>query len=383
MNSRERVLVALKHKEPDHVPFDLGGTVTSGIHYTAYRNLLNYLGYEDREVKIVEIIQQLADVHEDILKKLKVDVRPIYGGLPSNWSLKIKDEEKYTTFIDQWGIGWKKPKKNGLYYDLNTHPFADMTEPNEIKNYKFPAPEDPIRFKGVRERAKKKLNTSNAVLALAGVSAGFLEMAYWLRGYEQFFIDLCSNRPMVEAILDKTVENKIRYWKKALEEFGDLVDIVIEADDFASQRGMIISPDMYRKFIKPRQQRLFSEIKNSRKDVFIFFHSCGSVYDIIPDLIEVGIDALNPVQVSAVNMDSKKLKKEFGNDITFWGGGIDTQNILSSGSPEEVKDETKRRINDFAPGGGFIFTPVHNVQADVPPENYMAMWEVWEEYGKH
>ncbi|WP_227761912.1 uroporphyrinogen decarboxylase family protein [Zhaonella formicivorans] len=382
MNSRERALMALQHKEPDRIPFDLAGTVTTGIHHIAYKNLLNYLGISKEEVKVAEIHQQLAAVHEDVLQRLKVDFRPVFSKLPSGWYPEFKEDDYYTHFIDQWGIGWRMPKDGGLYYDLESHPWANFTSPEEVANYRVPDPTDPARLDGVAEEARQLADSTNAALCLAGVSAGFMEMAYWLRGYEQFFIDLASNPKMAHAILDKTVEIKIKYWEKALQLLGDLIDVVVEADDFASQYGMIISPDTYRKFIKPRQKELFDTIKKNSK-AFICFHSCGSVYNIIPDLIEVGVDALNPVQVSATNMDSKKLKKEFGDVLTFWGGGVDTQRILNHGTPQQVKDEVKRRIEDFAPGGGFVFTPVHNVQADVPPENYMAMWEAWEEYGKY
>lgn len=383
MNSRQRILTALDHKEPDRVPFDLAGTVTSGIHRIAYRNLLDYWGYKDRKVEVIEIHQQLANVEEDILRKLKVDVRPLFGKLPSGWFPEFTEDEKYDMFVDQWGIGWRKPKEDGLYYDLHSFPFAKMETPKEVENYEFPDPNDPARFKGMGEEAEEIALEKQAAVALAGVSAGFLEMAYWLRGYEEFFLDLAGNHKMAEAILDKTVETKIKYWKKALEEFGENIDIVVEADDFASQFGLIISPDIYRKFIKPRQEKLFVEIKKACPKVKIFLHSCGSVYDILPDLIEVGVEILNPVQVSATNMDSKKLKKEFGKDITFWGGGVDTQNILNKGNPAEVKEEVKRRIDDLAPGGGFVFAAVHNIQGDVPPENFVAMWEAWEEYGKY
>ncbi len=285
--------------------------------------------------------------------------------------------------MDQWGIGWRKPKEKGLYFDLKSHPFAGMKTIKEVEKYKFPDPQDSLRFKDLRKEADQFMQKNNPALVLDGISAGFTEMACWLRGYENFFLDMAGNKKMAEAILNKTLQNKIKYWEKALTEYGDLIDIVVEADDFASQQGMIISPNMYRKLIKPRQKKLFKAIKNLKDDIYIFFHSCGAVYDIIPDLIEVGIDILNPVQISSINMDSVQLKKEFGNDITFWGGGIDTQNILNSGTTKEVKEEVKKRIDDFAPGGGFIFSTVHNVQADVPPENFMAMWETWEEYGKY
>ncbi|SMB95239.1 uroporphyrinogen decarboxylase [Thermanaeromonas toyohensis ToBE] len=382
MKSRERVLMALQHQEPDRVPFDLGGTVTSGIHRIAYKNLLDYLGIKKDEIRIAEIHQQLADVHEDVLQRLKVDFRPVFSKLPEGWKPEFKEDEEYIRFKDQWGIGWRMPKDGGLYFDLDTHPFAGFTTVDEVVNYRVPDPADRSRLRGVKEEAQRLADTTGAALCLAGVSAGFLEMAYWLRGYEQFFVDLVWDPKMANAILDKTVEIKMRYWEMALKELGDIIDIVVEADDFASQFGLIISPETYRKFIKPRQQELFATIKKN-SNAYICFHSCGAVYELIPDLIEVGIDALNPVQVSAANMDTKKLKKEFGDVLTFWGGGVDTQNVLNHGTPQQVRDEVKRRIDDLAPGGGFIFTPVHNVQPDVPPENYMAMWETWEEYGKY
>ena len=383
LNSRERVLKALRHQEPDRVPFDLAGTVTSGIHRDAYANLLKHLGYVDKKVTVGEIHQQLAVVEEDMLQRFEVDFRPVYGKLPSGWLPEFTEDENYTMFIDQWGIGWRMPKDNGLYYDLMSHPFANMTSPDEVRKYHLPDPEDPARLAGVKEEAKKLQEKTGASLTLAGVSAGFMEMATWLRGYEKFFMDLAGNHAMASAILDKTVELKIKYWKKALNDFGSLIDAAIEADDFASQFGLIISPETYRKFIKPRQKELFEAIKESSPSTFIFFHSCGAVYEIIPDLIEVGVEALNPVQVSAANMDSKKLKKEFGDVLTFWGGAVDTQRVLNMGTPQQVRDEVKRRIDDLAPGGGFIFTPVHNVQPDVPPENFMAMWETWKEFARY
>ncbi|MBC8386671.1 MAG: hypothetical protein H8E13_01280, partial [Actinobacteria bacterium] len=149
------------------------------------------------------------------------------------------------------------------------------------------------------------------------------------------------------------------------------------------QNNLLISPSTYRKYIKPRQKKLNSLIKEKKSDIFIFYHSCGSIYEIIPDLIEVGVDALNPVQVSAANMDTKRLKKEFGKDITFWGGGIDTQRVLPFGTPHDVKEEVRKRIDDLAPGGGFVFATVHNIQAEVPPQNIMAMWDALQEYGKY
>jgi uroporphyrinogen decarboxylase len=182
--------------------------------------------------------------------------------------------------------------------------------------------------------------------------------------------------------MDKLLEIEMGYWDLILSALGDYIDVVLTANDFAGQKGLLISPSTYRKYIKPRQKKLNSFIKKKKPYVYIFFHSCGSIYDLIPDLIDTGIDIINPVQVSAVKMDTRKLKKEFGDVLSFWGG-IDTQKILPHGGSQEVKDEVKRRIDDLAPGGGFVFAPVHNIQPDVPPENIIAMWEALQEYGEY
>jgi len=182
--------------------------------------------------------------------------------------------------------------------------------------------------------------------------------------------------------LDKITELKMRYWAKALEAVGGNVLLVSEADDLASQQSLLCSPDLYRSMIHPYHKKLFSFIKTkAQSPVHIFYHSCGAVKPLIPLLIEEGVDVLNPVQVSARDMDTQTLKREFGRDITFWGGGVDTQQVLPTGSPHEVREEVRRRIGDLAPGGGFVFAAVHNVQSDVPPENFMAMWETLQEFG--
>ena len=183
--------------------------------------------------------------------------------------------------------------------------------------------------------------------------------------------------------MDKLLEIEMDYWDFIFSNFGEYIQMAYTANDLGSQENLLMSPSFYRKYIKPRQKKLNEFIKNKKPDIFIYFHSCGSILEIIPDLIEIGIDALNPVQVSAADMDTKKLKKEFGKDITFWGGGVDTQRVLPFGTPEVVKEEVKRRIEDLAPGGGFVFATVHNIQADVPPQNIMAMWEALQEFGKY
>ncbi|HOJ20528.1 MAG TPA: uroporphyrinogen decarboxylase family protein [Armatimonadota bacterium] len=378
MTSRERILTTLRHQEPDRVPFDLGSTKVTGIHRIAYERLRPALGLAPREAAISDLTQQLAAVDEDLLQALRVDTRGVASGDPSGWRLCIREEGRYRTFTDAWGLPRRMPR-DGWYYDLCGHPLAEATSPEEIRRYPWPDPQDPARFAGLRARAQVARDTGCAVI-LGGVCAGLTEMCLWLRGFERFFTDLVADRPMAEAMLDLILETKLRYWERALAEVGDLVDIAMEGDDLGMQQCLLMNPRVYREVVKPRQAQLFAHIKK-QAPVFVFYHTCGSVVEILPDLIEVGVDILNPVQVSAAGMDTRRLKAEFGRDIVFWGGGVDTQRILPHGTPQDVRDEVRRRIDDLAPGGGFVFNTVHNIQADVPPENILAMWETLQEYG--
>lgn len=383
LNSFERVKTALEHKEPDKVPFDLGGSVLTGMNAVAYKNLRAYLGLPDKQIEICDRIQQLARIDDDIIDLLKVDVKGVDPQDPDNPGLSKGPvvEDGYHTYIDEWGITWKMPVEGGIYYDMRSHPLSGMNSLDELRKFNFPDPVDPGRFRTMKQRADKYVHEEDKAYILGRNSAGIFEMALWLKGFEEFFMDLALNPEFAEGLLDIITDIKMKYWEKALDVVGDNVLVISEADDLASQNSLLVSANMYRQFIKPRHKKLFSYIKSKAQNkVYIFYHTCGAVKELIPDLIEAGVDILNPVQVNAKGMDSKELKKLFGKDITFWGGGVDTQHILPHGTPQEVRDETKRRIEDLAPGGGFIFNPVHNVQRDVPPENYMAMWETLQEY---
>ena len=379
MNSRERVLTTLDHREPDRIPFDLGGTVASGIHVQAYRKLRRYLSLPEVEVGIDDVIQQLAYVDEDVRERLKVDVRCVAPRSSAIYKMELLDLGDYTAYYDEWGIGWRMPKEGGYYYDMFHHPMADITTPEEVDRFPWPDPVDPGRFVGLRERAAAARARGDAVV-LGGLCAGIAEMAAWLRGFESYYVDLAANARLLERIMDKIVDLKAQYWSKALSIAGDCVDIVQEADDVAGQLGMLMSPRTFRELIKPRQRELFAHVKRLA-DVKVWFHSCGAVREIIPDLIEVGVDVLNPIQVSATGMDTAELKREFGRELAFWGGGVDTQRVFGQGTPDEVRAEVRRRIADLAPSGGFVFATVHNTQANVPPENFTAMWETLQEHG--
>jgi len=379
MNSHERLRLALEHKEPDHVPFDLGGTSVSLIHLTAYRNLREYLNLPVREPRISYMAEQLAVVEEDLAERLETDVVLVMPQPQADFEFVFRDEGAYEAYTDEWEIGWQKPKEGGFYYDMYIHPLANAKKLEDFKTFKFPDPLDDHRFQNLRRDAEAAVEQGKAV-ALAGPCSGILEMYAWTRGFEQFYIDLAVNHEFVAYMLDRLVEFKCAFWQRALAEFGDLVDVVLEADDMAGQHSLLFSPETYRKIIKPRHEKLFSFIKQ-QAPIRLFFHSCGAIRPLIGDLIDTGIDILNPVQISAAGMDPKELTQEFGRDLVFWGGGVDTQGVLGTGTPQEVKEDVRRNIEALAPGGGFVFAAVHDIQANVPPENIMAMWEAWKAYG--
>jgi uroporphyrinogen decarboxylase len=383
MNSRERLHMTLDHQEPDYVPSDLGGTVLSSISHDLYRRLRVHLGLPELEVRISDIIQQIAVVDDDVRDLFRVDVRDVAPRSSANFNIGIRDDmPDYTYFHDEWGIGWKMPKVGGLYYDMFEHPLRGEITTADIEGYPWPDPADPARFTGLRKRSRHAAEVEHQGVIIGGLCAGIMEMVAWMRGFEDYFLDFAANTKLLEYFLDKMVELKMAYWERALAEGGEYVSAVVEADDMAGQNGMLISLRAYRNIVKPRHKKLFDFIK-SRTQAKIFFHSCGSVRKVIPDLIEAGIDILNPVQVSAADMDSADLKREFGREITFWGGAVDTQNVLETGTVQQVKDDVRRRIEDLAPGGGFVFAPVHNIQRNVPPENVAAMWDTLHEYGAY
>ncbi len=195
-----------------------------------------------------------------------------------------------------------------------------------------------------------------------------------MMGYEAFYTSLGLQPAVIHELMDRLLANKRAYWEKVLGEVGDLLDVVQEGDDLGTQTSLLISPAMYRTFIKPREKELFAFIRR-RTDAKLFFHSCGAIHPLIPDLIEVGVGILNPVQFTASGMDARRLKREFGRDLVFWGGGIDTQHMLPYGSPQQIREAVRRQKETLSPGGGFVLAAVHNIQADVPPENLMAFMD--------
>lgn len=379
MNSRQRVNAAINHKIPDRIPLDLGSMYETSISKSTYINLRKYLNLEINEIKIFDIIQQLPVIEDDLLELLGVDVKGLFCNPSSKWELNIKENKDYKYFTDEWGIRWFMPKESGFYYDARYHPLKEMSI-EEIKKYPFPDFTDKARYRNLKEEAIYIHNGGYALVTCGGV--GIWLMCQWLRGMDNFFIDMAADKKLAEYLLDKVTESACTAWENLLKEVGDIIDIAYTGDDLATQISPFVSLDMYRDMIKPRHKKIISTI-NKYTDAKVLFHSCGNIYSLIPDLIDIGVNIINPVQVSAKDMDTKKLKAEFGEDIVFWGGGCDTQYILPRGSVKEVKEEVKKRISDLAPEGGFVFNQVHNIQAGVLPENIMAMYNTLKENWKY
>lgn len=373
MTGKERIQNALAHKESDRVPLDIGGMVACGIHIEAYKNLLNYLGLMHGELNCV-LTHQTVAMEEEIFKMLGVDVRPVNLSGPSNYKPVVHEEADSLWFFDEWGRKWKKPK-SGYNYCIVEFPL----EKTSLDEYKWPDPRDPARFEGLEEQIENyEKNTDAAIVFPRLLGNGFLQMGSQLFGMQRWMYMLATDTKRVEKFMDTFLEHKLAFCDALLSKVGDKVLVVGDSDDYGTQAYPWISLDMFRKYIKPRMKQVNEFIKK-KSGAKIFLHSCGSIYDFIPDLIEAGVDILN-IQVSAAKMDTKVLKKEFGKDIVFWGAGIDTQRVLPFGTKQEIEDEVKRRIEDLAPGGGFVFAAVHNIQPEVPPQNIVAMIEAFRKY---
>ena len=383
MTSYERVQAALRHIEPDRIPFDLGGSMVTGINVNALRELRKYLGFSGEPV-VKDEVTQMAETGDDVCERLQVDVLNV-GPLPAagiGLSRDLGVQNGYHRLIDEFGMGWQMPMNNGHYHDLYISPLANAETVQDIENYPWPDPLDPTRFVGLKERTDIAVLEEKKGVVMGRMSSGMWEHAMWMRGYEKFFMDMIMNEKLVHAIMSKILEIKMAYWGKVLETVTDHTLVISCADDLGSQNGLLVSLDMYRKLIWPYHKKLFEFLKKkAQTEIFIFFHNDGAIYDTLPLLIEAGIDIINPWQVNCLGMDNtKKFKKEYGNDLTVWGGSCDTQKVLPFGTPQEVRDETKRRIEDLAPGGGFVFAPIHVIQTGVPPENIMAWWQTLQEY---
>lgn len=375
MNSRERVITALNHQEPDRVPVDFGSLHTS-IHRDGHKKLLEYLGMEVYDAPIIDMFQQIVDADPALREKFHDDVTCFFANPGTGWKLEIDPETD--SWTDEWGVSYHQPP-GGFWYDFKDHPLKEGTI-EELERYQMPNPRDPNRIKGLAEKARSLHETTDQALMIHAATGGLYEHSYWLRGVEDLYMDMAANPKYVEALAEKIMQWMLEFWDHVLDAVGPYVQVVQVGDDLGGQSGPLFSPRLCRKVYTPRYRHL-TDLIRSKTNAKIYFHSCGSIYWVLPDLIEAGLEIINPFQFSAKDMDPVKIKKEFGKDLSVWGGGADAHGIMTSGTPLQVKEEVKQRIHELAPGGGFVFGPVHNIQPNVPPANVVAFYEAAHEYG--
>ncbi len=375
MNCRERTLAALDHKEPDRVPLDFGGRHTT-LHLYAHDALMRHLGLSGPKPPIRSYHTCLVEPDPRLLQRFERVSALFFPKAPSGYVFTIDPETN--TYVDEWGTTYYMPP-NGYYYDMHKVPLPEAETEADLRKYRWPNPTDPARIAGLPEQIQATYAAGEKVIIMCGAMPGLWEHSWYVFGLEQAFVNLASNEPLMEAFTERVMEWQISYWDMVLSQVGEYVDLVQLNEDLGSQHGPMMSPAAFRRIYKPRLQRLIASIKRKTK-ARIYLHSCGSIYRMIPDLVEIGVEVLNPVQVNAAEMDSARLKREFGKDLTFWGGGCDPV-IMGMGTPKEIMEDVKRRVHDLAPGGGFVFGSVHNIQANVPPENIVAMFDAAREFG--
>lgn len=382
MISRERVIKSLEHQPIDRLPIDVGGIYNlTSLHKDAYSDLIKYLGYDNLEIKIGYFNSQTVIVDEKIRKRFKADCYPLIPEGTTEEELNIQlDEEGKKFYIDEFGLKWKS---SGLYYDPVESPL-ERDDIKSVKNLKFPdLRNQPRRFDKLKKEAVKVYQDTDYATVLSGpLGGGIYVPCTWFLGYESFFIKMITDRELVLELLNQIVQYHLEWWDIVLSEIGEFVQVVVLSDDLGSQEAPLMSPEMYRDIIKPFHEKVITFIKN-KANVKVVFHCDGAIWDFIPDFIDMGVDALNPIQVSAKGMDNtSKLKQEFGDQICFWGATCGGQNILPNSNPKEIEREVKKRIDDLKSNGGLVLSSIHNIQKDVPPENIVAFYDALFKYSQ-
>ncbi|MGI6667943.1 MAG: uroporphyrinogen decarboxylase family protein [Acetivibrionales bacterium] len=297
----------------------------------------------------------------------------------------VTDERGGTYFIDQWGLKWYRPE-GGFYFDPMGSPLAEAESIEDIE--KFPWPK--VNKEKIRRQCEvaKQVHegTDYFVVFNPGpdnLSGCPMSACEWLMGFEPFFVNLLLEQEMIKYMLGRMIDFQVEYYGTALKEYGRFIDAVVIGDDLGAQTGPLINPEVYREVIKPYHVKLVNKLREIKPDIKIIYHCCGGISDFLPDITEIGYDALNPIHVSADGMgDTSALKEKYGNKITFWGGACDSQNILGVKTPSEVREEVRRRISDLSGNGGFVIASVHNVQRDTPTENIVALYESFKEFSR-
>ena len=389
MTSAERLITSLNHKEPDRVPYDLAGTTVTGISRKAFIRAMEYRGISTEfESKDVDPVQQIVTPAGETLKYLKSDTRRIGARRIPGYEELVIVNDGLLEVTDLWGCTWRMDENKDYYFNQCTFPMEQYSSIDEgLKNWRIPD------LQTQAEIIRSDLSEQACKIMEYGIiadrnCAGLTETSLRLRGYENWYLDTMTDPAGVEKLFDIITEFKVKYWDLLIDwlienNLRDRVNVFSECDDLGTQTSTLLEPEYLRKTVIPRFGYIWNRIKKRVPNAKIFMHTCGSVRELLPDLIEAGMDIYNPVQFTAANMDLEGLKKDFGKDLVFWGGGVNTQSTLKNSSPEKVSDEVKKILDILAPGGGFVFTPVHNIQEDVPPENFWAMWDTLMEYGKY
>jgi len=389
MDSKERIRKAIHHQEGDRVPYDLGGTTVTSITKNAYQSAMAFRGLSPSyHVQEIDPVSQIVTPIEENLVCLRSDTRRIGAQRIPEYPRRKRVEGKMETVTDFYGCDWMWNPDKDLYFNQISFPLEKYDTLSESVQFLYrPDWSDYLRI--LHRDLGEQIKATAGYCCLADRhTAGLTENSLRIRGYEKWYMDTVIDPDGVEALLEIILEDKIRYWDALIDwavsnACQDMIDVIAECDDLGSQSSTIIDPDTLRQMVIPKFKRLFGHLKKRLPGVKIFMHSCGAIRPVIPDLIDAGLDILNPVQYTASGMELAGLKKDFGNDLVFWGGGVDTQTTLNKGTPGEVRDVVKKVLDIMAPGGGFVFAPVHNVQDDVSPENFWAMWETLQEYGKY
>lgn len=371
MTHRERVKAALQHRESDRVPIDFGGGPATQIHPEAYSRLLAHLGYEEENRPVSHRGEgQVVAPSERVLQRFDADVRGFYTGSPDVSQGHQIDNGSY---IDEWGVKWRKSAPMAPYINVfGSLQHLDDPMPADVRKIEWPNPNDPGLVRGLRKRMQKMRDETDYAIVLNLPNCTFA-LCQRVRGFTEMFEDLLLNRSFATALQEKVTDVICGIAELALKEVGDLIDAVSTADDLGVQNQSFMSADLYRSMVKPHHAR-FMETVHKHTNAPLILHSDGSVYELLPDIIDCGVQVLNPVQVSAGGMDPGRLKNEFGKDLAFWGG-IDTQHVLPFGTASDVEKEVRNRISDLGRGGGYVLASVHNIQAEVPPENIVAMFD--------
>ena len=405
MNSKERILSAINHIQPDKVPIDLGSSTVTGISAIAYNNLKRLLKIESK-TRVFDVVQQLANVDMEVVDLLGVDALDVnrLSAEGNDWydvelsdgskaqypswfrPLRSDDGSWFTT--DNEGTVLSKKAAGATFFDQMYFPW-EKGYPDNTQNLKealkkiswvIHSHASNLNETELRNKLIHLKETTNKALVMSG-GVKLLELGFFIRKMDNLLMDLMTEESKLSSLLDSLLEMHLAGLEKKCRSVGDLVDIIRFGDDLGMTSGPIMDLETFRKFLKPRYRILCDYVKK-HSNMKIFMHSCGSIKQFIPDLIEVGFDILNPVQTNCYQMDLVSLKNEFGKDITFWGGGIDTSSIISTGTPKDVRRDVLIRCEILSRDGGFVFAPIHNILSDVPPENVMAVYNAVKEFNE-